>query len=117
MSEALKIFKENLHRRIDELGLDQVEVARLAGMHRVQLGKYLSPTNETEPGTDTIERLATALGVAPWQLLAPPASVAVEIREVVDLFGTLEDPADRDLVLTLLRNRARRGNDRKNGRG
>jgi len=56
-----------LQRRRKALGLSQEEFAPQVKMHRVQYG--MVERGQTRVRVDTLERLCTALGARPWEVL------------------------------------------------
>ena len=55
---------------LNESGITQKELARRLGVQQATVSATIS-----RPSFPTLERIATALDVEPWQLLAPPAVV------------------------------------------
>lgn len=64
-------IKEILTRR----GITQNELAEMLGVKQPTVSATIS-----RPSFPTLERIATALNVEPWQLLAPP-SVVEELKQ------------------------------------
>jgi transcriptional regulator with XRE-family HTH domain len=64
-----RLLGEAVRRRRLALGLSQEELAAHGGLHRTYLGGV--ERGERNPSLDSVGRLAAALGVEPWQLLAP----------------------------------------------
>jgi transcriptional regulator with XRE-family HTH domain len=63
------VLAANLRRERAARSLSQEALADLAGLHRTFVGAV--ERCETNISLDNIERLATALGAEPWQLLHP----------------------------------------------
>lgn len=59
-----------------EKGLTQKEIAKKMGVTQSNISATIS-----RPSFPTLERIAAALDVEPWQLLAPPA-VVEELKQV-----------------------------------
>lgn len=68
MDDLHKTFVDNLHARRKELGMTQQQVAAAAGMSNGFLSEILS--GESAPGLGIIGRVAKALRVEPWEMLA-----------------------------------------------
>lgn len=60
---------------LSEKGLTQKEIANKIGVTQSNISAIIS-----RPSFPTLERIASALDVEPWQLLAPP-SVAEELKQ------------------------------------
>lgn len=66
-SELHRIFCQNVIRRRQALGLTQADVAERLGVARPVYTQIES--GRTTPGLDTVERVASALGTTPVELL------------------------------------------------
>lgn len=64
---ARQILGDNIRRRRKTQGMSQEELADRAGMHRTYLGAI--ERAEQNVSIDNIERVAVALGCAPYDLL------------------------------------------------
>lgn len=71
-------IKEMLARK----GITQNEIAKKMGVSQSNVSASIS-----RPSFPTLERIATALDVEPWQLLAPP-SVVEELKQARAQRGT-----------------------------
>lgn len=67
MTEIKKVISRNLKNLRESKGIDQVELARRAGMSVTQYNPY--ETGKKEPKASQIIRLAEALGVTPNDIL------------------------------------------------
>jgi len=72
VSESMNIFSENVNRLMTERRMSQGDLAALTGMHRPNVNRYLNVHHS--PNLTQIERIASALGVAVYELLTPDRS-------------------------------------------
>lgn len=72
MLKASEIFRNNLSKAIEDLGLTQQALADKSGVNRSQIASYLS--GRTTPTIDNLAAIATALQVSCHSLLGlePP---------------------------------------------
>lgn len=88
---------ENIRRIREKQGLNQEELAELAGIHRVTLARY--ETGKVDPGTQQISRIADALAVSVDVLLGKQS--ATDQKEEDDAWAIRErlrrDPSYRML--------------------
>lgn len=64
-----------IKEHLNKLGITQKELADRIGVTQQNISAIIS-----RPSFPTLERIASALDVEPWQLLAPP-SVAEELKQ------------------------------------
>ena len=64
----MKVYIKEL---LSEKGVTQKELGAMLGVTQASISATIS-----RPSFPTLERIAAALGVEPWQLLAPPSVVA-----------------------------------------
>lgn len=81
MSDLAELFRRNLRARLREFGA-QSELARAVGMKPQAISAYLHPDGPV-PGLDQLEKIASALGVTPADLIST---------------APRERPADHDLA-------------------
>ena len=72
VSESMNIFSENVNRLMTERRMSQGDLAALTGMHRPNVNRILN--GHHSPNLTQIERIASALGVAVYELLTPDRS-------------------------------------------
>ena len=68
-------MKAYIKDRVTKKGMTQQDLADLLGVSRPSVSATIS-----RPSFPTLERIAAALDVEPWQLLAPP-SVVEELKQ------------------------------------
>jgi transcriptional regulator with XRE-family HTH domain len=104
LSELAKVIAKNLRATRNHLNLNQAEIAERSG---IATTTYQSIENcKSEPNCSTIEAMAIALGLEPWDLCRPdfspqeatPLPKLPQANYVVD---RVEKP-DAELILTLL---------------
>jgi transcriptional regulator with XRE-family HTH domain len=99
-------FSERLRMLRKRKNLSQTELGQLAGLHYTHIGRFERGTSR--PGSDTLRRLAGALGVSGDYLLEgateEAAKARFEDRELLKQFQEVERlPAeDKHVVKTLL---------------
>jgi transcriptional regulator with XRE-family HTH domain len=99
-------FSKRLRMLRKQKNLSQTELGQLAGLHYTHIGRFERGTSR--PGSDTLRRLADALGVSGDCLLAgateEAAKARFEDRELLKQFQEVERlPAeDKHVVKTLL---------------
>lgn len=71
----LKKMKSYIKDILTQKGMTQQDLADLLGVSRPSVSATIS-----RPSFPTLERIAAALNVEPWQLLAPPA-VVEEVKQ------------------------------------
>lgn len=71
--------RKNL-RRLEANGLKQHELAEMAGVSRVQINRILN--DDGEPKLQTLERLATKLGMNPLALLMDETEFENEVEKI-----------------------------------
>lgn len=59
---------------MQEKGVSSVKMAEMIHVSKVTISNLIN--NKTMPSIDTLEKIATALGVPIWQLFASPSDVA-----------------------------------------
>ncbi len=67
VSHLARIFRENVNQLLSEKQISRNELSRRCGMHQPSIIKLLN--SESEVQTDTIERIALALGVEAFELI------------------------------------------------
>lgn len=75
MYQNLKKMKAYIKDILTQKGMTQQDLADLLGVSRPSVSATIS-----RPSFPTLERIAAALDVEPWQLLAPP-SVVEELKQ------------------------------------
>jgi transcriptional regulator with XRE-family HTH domain len=106
MADTPDGFAERLRMLRKQKNLSQTELGQLAGLHYTHIGRFERGTSR--PGSDTLKRLADALGVSGDYLLEGAAEEAAkarfEDRELLRQFQEVERlPAeDKHVVKTLL---------------
>lgn len=65
----IRQFGENVRKARGDMGISQEELAHRADLHRTQIS--LIERGQRTPRLDTIERLAKALEIQPYQLIPP----------------------------------------------
>jgi transcriptional regulator with XRE-family HTH domain len=82
-------------------GYSQKDLATAANLHRVQYNRY--ENGETTPSTDTLSKLADALGVSVDYLLEgkeeDAATANLEDRELLKMFEELEKLSKEDKAI------------------
>ena len=101
----METFGQRLRRIRTKQGMSQVALGERAGMDRSHIIK-IETGRIMEPATETVQRLAAALGVAPSDLMPvadmlPPAP-DVESDELVQLFDRLPHD-DRTRLVAIAR--------------
>ena len=106
MADTQDGFSERLRTLRKQKNLSQTELGQLAGLHYTHIGRFERGTSR--PGSDTLKRVADALGVSGDYLLEGAAEEAAkarfEDRELLKQFQEVERlPAeDKHVVKTLL---------------
>jgi transcriptional regulator with XRE-family HTH domain len=106
MADTPDGFSERLRTLRKQKNLSQTELGQLAGLHYTHIGRFERGTSR--PGSDTLRRLADALGVSGDYLLEgateEAAKARFEDRELLKQFQEVERlPAeDKHVVKTLL---------------
>jgi len=106
MADVANGFAERLRTLRKQKDLSQTELGQLAGLHYTHIGRFERGTSR--PGSDTLRRLADALGVSGDYLLEgateEAAKARFEDRELLKQFQEVERlPAeDKHVVKTLL---------------
>ena len=106
MADMQDGFSERLRTLRKQKNLSQTELGQLAGLHYTHIGRFERGTSR--PGSDTLKRVADALGVSGDYLLEGAAEEAAkarfEDRELLKQFQEVERlPAeDKHVVKTLL---------------
>lgn len=106
MADVANGFAERLRTLRKQKDLSQTELGQLAGLHYTHIGRFERGTSR--PGSDTLKRLADALGVSGDYLLEgateEAAKARFEDRELLKQFQEVERlPAeDKHVVKTLL---------------
>ena len=72
-----KKMKAYIKDILTQKGMTQQDLADLLGVSRPSVSATIS-----RPSFSTLERIAAALEVEPWQLLAPPAIVEEQRRTI-----------------------------------
>ena len=65
------LFAANLRKLREARGLTQTALAEAAGLEMATVYQYEAQKRRAKLG-DSLDALANALGVEPWELLAPP---------------------------------------------
>jgi transcriptional regulator with XRE-family HTH domain len=106
MADVPDSFPERLRTLRKQKDLSQTELGQLAALHYTHIGRF--ERGASRPGSDTLKRLADALGVSGDYLLEGAAEEAAkarfEDRELLKQFQEVERlPAeDKHVVKTLL---------------
>ncbi len=66
-------FAANLRRLREQRGLTQTALAEAAGLERMTVYQYEAEKRRAKLG-DSLDTIAQALGVQPWELLVPPGT-------------------------------------------
>lgn len=69
MTDLLRLFSTNVRRRRNQIGLSQDALAERADLHRTYIGAI--EREEKNPTLRSIARIAAALEIEPWKLIAP----------------------------------------------
>ncbi len=98
-------FSERLRTLRKQKNLSQTELGQLAGLHYTHIGRFERGTSR--PGSDTLKRLADALGVSGDYLLEgateEAAKARFEDRELLKQFQEVERlPAEDKHVVKIL---------------
>lgn len=106
MADVPDGFSGRLRTLRKEKNLSQTELGQLAGLHYTHIGRF--ERGASRPGSDTLRRLADALGVSGDYLLEgaveEAAKARFEDRELLKQFQEVErlPEADKHVVKTLL---------------
>ena len=80
---------------------EKARIRREAKLSGSQLDNYISMTQV--PGIDQLDKIASALGVAPWDLINPESEVPDEsLRKIISNWTALNENQQRILVNTAL---------------
>ena len=105
-------FADRLQELMDLAGLNRSDVARICGINRSNITRYLN--GEYEAKQDVVYTMATRLGVSPAWLMGydvPMQEDSTPLRQnekhalLIELFDTLP-PASQDLIIAQLRGAA-----------
>lgn len=82
MADSAEIFRTNLKRIIENLGISEAEAARRANMKPALLSRY--STGRSIPGLEVLDRLAKALNVPISELVSESARIALQIDALTE---------------------------------
>lgn len=76
---ATLAIRDNVQRLMQDRGMSQRELAKLAGISQSAVGYLLryKDVNDRHPTTSTIEAIAGVFGLQAWQLMIPDQPLAV----------------------------------------
>ena len=98
MAELLEGFAQRLRTLRKQKDLSQTELGQLAGLHYTHIGRF--ERGVALPGSDSLKRLAAALGVTSDYLLEGAATEAAiarfEDRELLKQFQDVEQLSEED---------------------
>ena len=77
MPAKVHLFRTNVRREADRIGMNHYEIAENAGISHTYLSRVLN--GKSDPTLSMCEKIAAALGTSLEALLAEPASVPLPI--------------------------------------
>lgn len=97
-TDVTQILSGNIKAQLAERGMSMVELSRLAGVNDTAVFDILRQRTRS-PKLETVQKIATALGVTVTELLSNNQRTAAE-RKILSAFALLSEDDRRRLLAT-----------------